>query len=161
MGEGEQAWFISERTRALGLMHLTRRQDLRIVRGRRNVSDYLVTVTREEDEPSPRWFEVFLRGSKCATTEGQLNTRLRPAMASLLGLGQFPYPVCLWHFTMDGDQGYFTWVFEPSVVDGTPRLIEHAEAHCRKLDRATLDELVAQVNCWYDAFFATVSVKAS
>jgi hypothetical protein len=161
MSEKEQEWFVAERTRALAMIHLTRRQDLVVRPGRDVGLEFLVSISRQEGEPSLRQFGIFLRGTRSAVTEDRLNGQLRPTMASFRGLGQFPFPVCLWHFTMDDDQGYHTWVAEPAVVDGRPRLLRHTEAHCRKLDRATLDELVAQVDRWYDAFFASVSIQAS
>ncbi|HKB38859.1 MAG TPA: hypothetical protein VKD72_20615, partial [Gemmataceae bacterium] len=76
-------------------------------------------------------------------------------------IGEFPYPVCLLHFTMDDDQGYYTWVAEPVVTKDGPRLIQHAQAHCRKLDREALDHIVASVDRWYEAFFQTIAVKTS
>src|SRR5438874_73864 len=149
MSASEQEWFVAERARALAMIHLTRRPDLVVTHGGRDVGlEYVVSITREGGEPSLRQFGVFLRGTRSAVTEDQLNKLLRPTLASLQRVGPFPYPVCLWHFTMDDDQGYQTWVAEPAVVDERPRLILHAAAHCRKLDRASLDELVAQVNRW-------------
>jgi hypothetical protein len=62
---------------------------------------------------------------------------------------------------MDDDQGYYTWVAEPEVLDNAPRLLMHGEAHCRKLDRAALDEIISLVDHCYDAFFGRIAVKAS
>jgi hypothetical protein len=162
MSEHKQEWFVAERARALALMHLTRRKDLVVTQAERGVGlEYVVYITKEGGEPSLRQFGVFLRGTKSAVTEDQLNRVLRPTVQSFQRVGQFPYPVCLFHFTMDDDQGYYTWVAEPVVVDDGPRLLLHSEARCRKLDRASLDELVHQVDRWYDAFFARIAVKAS
>ena len=96
-----------------------------------------------------------------SVTEGHLDKVLRPAMQSFLRIGPFPYPVCLFHFTMDDDQGYYTWVAEPAVTDAGPRLLMHETPHCRKLDNVALDEIVARVDGWYDAFFGRIAVKAS
>jgi hypothetical protein len=82
-------------------------------------------------------------------------------MQSLLRVGPFPYPVCLFYFTMDDDQGYYSWVAEPAVEAGQPRLLMHAAPHCRKLDAAALDDIVQKVDHWYDAFFSRIAVKAS
>jgi hypothetical protein len=62
---------------------------------------------------------------------------------------------------MDGDQGYYTWVAEPAVTAEGPRLQMHAAPHCRTLDRPALDEIVENVDRWYDAFFGQIAVKAS
>lgn len=162
MSERTQEWFIAERARALALMHLTRRDDLFVSEADRTVGfQFIVSLRGETGERSLRQFGVFLRGTKGPLTEEHLNKALRPTMQSFQSVGQFPYPACLFHFSMDGDQGYDTWVAEPVVTDAGPRLILHAQAHCRKLDREALDALVAAVDRWYDAFFATIAVKAS
>ena len=148
--------------RFLALMHLTRRKDLVVTNAGRDAGpEYIVSITNGKGERSLRQFGVFLRGTKSPVTDEQLNEVLRPTMQSLQRIGPFPYPVCLFHFTMDDDQGYSTWVAEPEVGDDTPRLLMHEEAHCRKLDRAALDEIVSRVDRWYDVFFARVAVKAS
>lgn len=162
MSKNEQEWFIAERSKALALMHLTRRQNLVVTSAGRDVGlEFIVSVAKPEGEKSLRPFGVFLRGTKSAATEEQLNPVLRPTMQALQRLGQFPYPVCLLYFTMDDDQGYSTWVAEPEVAGGAPRLLTHGVAHCRKLDRAALDEIVSRVDRWYDAFFGRIVVKAS
>jgi hypothetical protein len=82
-------------------------------------------------------------------------------MWSFLRRGQFPYPVCLFHFIMDGDQGHYTWVTEPAVTSEGPRLLMHEAANCRTLDKAALDEIVDKVDRWYDAFLNQIAVKPS
>jgi hypothetical protein len=162
MSGESQEWFITERTRALAMVHLTRRDDLVIRNAPPGVGlDLLVGLTRKKGEQSVRQFGVFLRGTTDPVTAADLDKRLRPAMKSFLRIGPFPYPVCLFHFTMDGDQGRYTWVAEPAVTDDAARLVMHEAAHCRELDRAALDEIVVKVDRWYDAFFRQVTVKAS
>jgi hypothetical protein len=161
MSESTQSWFVHERSRALAVVHLTRRDDLDIAKAAQDIGlEFMVTIKKAE-EPSVRQFGVFLRGSKSATDEIHLNETLRPAIQSFVRAGEFPYPVCLFYFTMDDDQGYVTWVAEPSIMDGGPRLLVHDAPHCRKLDRAALGEIVEQVDGWYDAFFSRVAVRAS
>jgi hypothetical protein len=104
---------------------------------------------------------MALRRAKSSVTETHLDKVLRPTMQSFLRLGSFPYPVCLFYFTMDDNQGYYTWVAEPAVTADGPRLLMHEAAHCRKLDTAALGEIVAKVDGWYDAFFSQIAVKAS
>ena len=162
MTDAEQKWFITERARTLAKLHLTRRRDLTVTEAGPGVGlEFVVTITRDEAEASLRQFGVFLRGTRSALAEEQLNRVLRPTMQSLQRLGQFPYPVCLLHFTMDDDHGYFTWVAEPAVTEEGPRLVLHERADCRKLDRAALDDLVGRVDRWYDAYYASISVRAS
>src|SRR5947208_988531 len=107
MSKNEQEWFIAERSKALALMHLTRRKDLAVTNAGRDVGlEFIVSIAKPEGEKSLRQLGVFLRGSKSLVTEEQLNQVLRPTIQSLEQIGQFPYPVCLLYFTMDDDQGY-------------------------------------------------------
>src|SRR5260370_30000529 len=144
-------------------MYLTRRDDL-VVKAVRDSAvglDYLVCVTKEGEAPSVRQFGVALRGTAGPVTEAHLDKVLRPTIQGFQRVGPFPYPVCLFHFTMEDNQGYYTWVAEPVVVDGAPKLLTHSEPHCRKLDREALDTIVGLVDRWYDALFASISIRAS
>jgi hypothetical protein len=162
MSDREQKWFVAERTRMMALVHLTRRKDLTITEAGKGIGlDLIVSVATADQERSLRQFGVFLRGTISPVSEEQLNKALRPTMESFQRLGQFPYPVVLFHFTMEGDRGDWTWVAEPQVVEDNPRLLMHCEAHGRVLDRAALDEIVERVGRWYDAFFGRIAVKAS
>jgi hypothetical protein len=160
--QADQKWFVGERTRALATVYLTRRDDLMVTKAGPGVGlEFLVFITKQGREPSVRQFGVFLRGAKGPVTEARADRDLRPAMQSFLRAGPFPYPVCLFYFTMDDDQGYSTWVAEPAVEAGQPQLRMHNTAHCKKLDAAALDEIVEKVDQWYDAFFSSIAVQAS
>lgn len=157
----DQTRFIAERSQALAKMYLTRRADLIITSaGPEAALDYLVFLA-EGDRQSLRQFGVSVRGSKPASNEEKVSTASTAALAALQGEGPFPYPVCLLHFTMDDDQGYWAWVAEPTIAEQEPRLVFHHEARYHKLDRASLDAVVDQVGHWYDAFFSRIAVKAS
>lgn len=161
MSEKKQDWFIAERARTLALLHLTRRKDLVITPAGRDVGlEFIVFIKQGDGEPSLRQFGVYLRGAKSAVTEEQLNRLLRPTLGEIVRVGQFPYPVCLFYFTME-DQGCYTWVAEPVVREEFPHLAIHSEPRCQKLDRAALDAIVEAVDRWYDVFFGRIAVKAS
>jgi hypothetical protein len=162
MSESGKEWFVAERARALALMHLTRRDDLAVTEAGRDVGlDYLVSISREDKKPSVRQFGIVLRATRSPVTEEHLNKVLRPTMQSLLRVGEFPFPVCLFHFTMEDNRGYYTWIAEPVLAeDGKPRLQLHAAASCQKLDREALDRIVSQVDAWYDAFFSGIVLGA-
>src|SRR5271169_157438 len=102
MSEQTQEWFITERARTLAQLLLTRRSDLVVMNAGQGIGlEYIVSITKQAGEGSLRQFGVFLSGTKNAVTEDQLNKLLRPRMQSFLQIGEFPYPVCLFHFTMD------------------------------------------------------------
>lgn len=162
MNEQTQEWFIAERTRALAMIHLTRRDDLVITEAGRGVGlQFVVSIAKGKGEPSLRQFGVVLHGAMSATTEAGLDVTLLPSIRTWRSKGEYPYPVCLFYFCMDDDQGHYAWVAEPAVVDAGPRLLMHETADSHNLDRAALDEIVAKVDAWYDAFFARIAVKAS
>jgi hypothetical protein len=155
-------WFVGERARALATVYLTRRDDLVVTKaGPGTGLDLLIFITKKEREPSVRQFGVFLRGAKGPVTEARADRILRPTMQSFLRVGPFPYPVSLFYFTMEDDQGYYTWVAEPAVEAGQPQLRMHEAAHCPKLDAGALGEIVEKVDRWYDAFFSRIAVQAS
>ena len=161
MSVDTQEWFVAERTRALAMVLLTRRDDLIVANAPPGVGlQFLVSISRDEGGPSVRQFGVFLRGTKSAVTAAHLDRVLRPTMQSFLRIGPFPYPVCLFHFTMDDDRGYYSWVAEPALTDDGPRLLVHDGPHCRPLDTPALDEIVEKVDRWYDEFFRQIAVQA-
>ena len=162
MSEENQEWFVAERTRALAMVHLTRRDDLKVVKAEPGLGlEFIVAVAKESGVPSLRQFGVALRGTKSPVTVAHLDKVLRPTMQSFARRDAFPFPICLFHFTMDDDKGYYTWVAEPAVADGEARLLRRQAAHCETLDRAALDQIVGQVDRWYDAFFGRITVEAS
>jgi hypothetical protein len=161
MSEEKQEWFIAERARVLAMVALTRRDDLLIMPAGQSVGiQFLVCITKEGTLPV-RQFGLALRGTLRAVTESHLDQVLRPAMQEFLHIGEFPYPVCLFHFTMDDSQGYYTWVAEPLVGAGGPVLLRHESPQGRKLDKGAVDEIVGKVDRWYDASFAQIAVRTS
>jgi hypothetical protein len=165
MSQKEKEWFLDERARALAVMHLTRRDDLKVA-GPGTASDlglaFLVRIVKEASRPSLRQFGVALDASISAATEAEVNERLRPVVARYRHLGDCPYPICLFHFTMADNAGYYTWIAEPIVAPpGKPQLHTRQQPDCKKLDRKALDTIVDRVDAWYDAFYATIQVEAS
>ncbi len=71
------------------------------------------------------------------------------------------FPVCLFYFTMEETQGWYTWVAEPVVTEtGATRLAHHEQASCELLDRAALDLIVEKVNRWYDAYLKSAAIAS-
>ena len=160
MPSTQSEWYIGERVKALAVMHLTRRKDLVVkeeVREPGKIRDLLVEIISPE-KVGWRRFGVYLQGTKAAVTEKHADRVLSLSLQRFRDYGETPYPFCLFYFTMDDNQGYFTWVAEPIISDGTPKLDYHEEAHCIKLDREALDHIVDRVNDWYDAFYGMVKL---
>jgi hypothetical protein len=108
MTKGFKDRFIAERARALAIMYLTRRDDLVLQDAEKDSGlDYLVDIVRP-DNLSKRSFGVLLRAAMAPVTAEQADAELRPSLKAFQRRGPFPYPVCLFFFTMREDRAYYT-----------------------------------------------------
>jgi hypothetical protein len=150
-----QQRFIAERVRALAIVYLTRRDDLIVTEETAELGvDLWVTLNLDEKE-GHRKFGVVLRGVWAAGTADHADKVLQPAMQGMLLYGPFPFPVVLFFFTMENNEGWCTWAAEPIVSSsGDFELVQHGKASCRPLKTEAIDEIVEAVDLWYDAFFA-------
>jgi hypothetical protein len=150
-----QQRFIAERVRALAVVYLTRRDDLIVTEEPGDVGIDLSVTLNVENKGGHRKFVVELRGDWTAVTADHANQVLRPAMHEMLRYGPFPFPVVLFFFTMESNEGWYTWAAEPVVSpNGEFEIVQHGEASCRPLDTEAIDRIVEAVDRWYDAFFA-------
>jgi hypothetical protein len=149
-------WFIGERTESLAIMHLTRRQDLSVRREIRDGDRVVDLMVEIGDSQRPGWkkFGVELKGVKTPVTIEQANKLLATSLRGFFkDHGDPPLPVCLFLFSMDDGQGYVTWIAEPVIREGRPKLQYRKVADCAPLDRGALDRIVERVNAWYDAYY--------
>jgi hypothetical protein len=143
--------FVAEQVRALATIILTRRGDLTIVETKKDTGlDFHVTIERE-DKPMRLVFGVLLRGVPSPVTAGQANKVLGPTMGQFRGMRKFTYPVCLFFFSIRDERAFFSWLAEPTVSHGTPKLVHHDKAHCVPLTDELLGNVVEQIIAWYDA----------
>lgn len=152
----QQERLIGERTRALALVLLTGREDLTAREvGAEDVGlDFLVSL-HGEGKSGARQFGVVLRGSLAPLTPDQAKKVLRGPLGQLQRHGPFPFPVCLFLFTMREPQSWWAWAVEPVVDrDAHPRLVQKTEAACEPLDTRSLGQIVQQVHDWFDAFYS-------
>jgi hypothetical protein len=140
--------FIADRVRALAVVYLTRREDLIVSEETTDVGVDLWVTLDLEDTEGHRKFGVQLRGDWTAVTADDVNEVLYASMQSVLRHGPFPFPVVLFFFTMEKNEGWYTWVAEPVVsLGGGFEIVQHGEASGRPLNSEAIDR-------WYDAFFA-------
>src|SRR5262245_16779362 len=152
----QQQRFIHERVRALAVVYLTRREDLIVTEETAaDVGVDLWVTLNLKDKEGHRKFGVELKGSWTGMTADHAKRTLSPSMQKMLRYGPFPFPVVLFFFTMEKNEGWYTWVAEPVVsAEGDFELVQHGEASCRPLNTGAIDQIVAAVDRWYDAFFA-------
>lgn len=144
---------IAERAHALAIVHLTRRDDLRINkhdRSRLGV-EYIIEILRDGRPTGRIWGLNVLGRDVPVPSQGfkdasSLRVPVRDWMDAI------PFPLCVFFFSMQHDDGYYTWLKEPMVgEDGFPQLRLNKNGEIMKLDLASLNEIVKQVNLWYDA----------
>jgi hypothetical protein len=154
-------WFLADRALALAFVLLTRRDDLDVKETKEeNDLDYTVDIKTAEDV-GKRPFGVYVAATMSPVTLEAANKQLKPVLADIQTVGPFPFPVCVFFFTVKDDQGYYTWVYEPVVTeDGQPRLKPRVEAACRELGNESLEAIVSAVKRWYDAFYSTITPSA-
>ena len=150
--------FVAERAESLAIIHLTRRPDLivrREIRAVDRVMDLLVEIAEPGASPGWKKFGVYLQGTKTPVTVSDANRKLTFSLRRFFNdHGEPAIPFCLFYFTMEDNQGYFTWVAEPMVDEGRSRLKYHREkANCVLLDDGALDRIVEAVDAYYVAFY--------
>src|SRR4051794_1105044 len=124
--DGREGNFIAGRVKDLAVMHLRRRKDLE-ARWAGNSEGWIdcVVEIKGKSAPSRRLFGVELRGTMSPVTDDHANKVLRPSMQAMLRKGEIPFPVCLLYFTMQNNEGRYTWFAEPVLEDGKPVLKYH------------------------------------
>jgi hypothetical protein len=151
---------IAERARALAVLLLTGRGDLNIEAADDVGLDLLVGL-HSEGKPGIRQFGVGLYGALSSVRQEQAVKAVRPALQNVRRHGPFPFPVCLFFFTMKEPQSWWTWVAEPAVdTDGQVQLVPGEDA-CEPLDGRAISRIVEAVHRWYDALYSTLAASGS
>jgi hypothetical protein len=148
--------FLADQVRALATIILTRRGDLTVVETKKDTGlDFHVTIERE-DKPMRLMFGVLLRGVFSSVTPAAANKVLGPTMGQFRGMRKFTYPVCLFFFSVRDERPFFSWLAEPVVSGGAPKLLHHDRASCEPLTDELLGQVVERIVAWYDAVEAVL-----
>jgi hypothetical protein len=148
--------FYEARARSLATVYLTGRDDLVVREANEDDVVDLQVLIKNPHKAGARTFGVELQYVKSDVPSDRANALLKPRL-EVLSSYAFSFPACLFFFRMKNDKGFYTWVAEPVVTaEGTPVLCPHNTASVAELDTAALDDIVAAVNAWYDAFYANV-----
>jgi hypothetical protein len=143
--------FLADRVRALVAVILTRRDDLTIAETKQGTGLDLHVYIDREDKPMRLAFGVLLRGVSSAMTADNANKVLGPTVGKFQGMRKFTYPVCLFFFTMRDEKACFSWLAEPVLTGGAPKLVHHGKANCVEFTDDLLDQVVERIVGWYDA----------
>jgi hypothetical protein len=101
-------------------------------------------------------FGVLLRGVPSPVSADQANRVLAPTLGQFQGMRKFTYPVCLFLFTLREEQAFFSWLAEPAIRNGMPKLIHHTKANAVPLTDELLEQVVQQIVAWFDALEAVL-----
>jgi hypothetical protein len=149
--------YIRQRLIALATVHLTRRKDLEVTRSNLGLVDLVVGLVRE-GEVLRKEFGVILRGTiEPLDTEDQASKRLNSMRVEQKG-GRLNMPVCVFLFSMQGDEGYYDWQARPSVEGGRVTLECGRRFSAKRLDVHSIDEIVKSVEGWYEALYRLIRV---
>jgi hypothetical protein len=151
MTDEAKALFLADRVRVLATVVLTRRDDLTVAETKQSTGLDLHVYIDREDKPMRLAFGVLLRGVASPMTADNANRVLGPTMGQFQGMRKFTYPVCLFFFTMRDEKAYFSWLAEPVLTDGAPKLVHHARTNCVELTDDLLGHVVERIVGWYDA----------
>ncbi|MCI0641412.1 MAG: DUF4365 domain-containing protein [Gemmataceae bacterium] len=149
--------YIEKRVRALTTMLLTRSDNLLIEEVTDDIGQDYIVRFRTPGKEGLREFGIELRGAWTSVTKDHADKVLRLALQQVKRYGPFPRPVCLFFFTMENDDAWYTWVAEPNVSQEGKHVLRLRDApDCQPLDKRALKEIVDRVDLWYDGFFPSL-----
>lgn len=148
-----ETWYTTQRAESLAVMHLTRRDDLIVSRQREDYGlDLLVTISKDGRQ-SGRIFGVEVKASYSLPASAKQGSRFRIHYRSgfAQALYELPFPVCVFHFTMEDDKGYYKWILEPEDEPGAYPILKHiTDTLFTRLTDGEISKIVNKVNHWYD-----------
>ena len=144
----QEAWYVGQRAESLAVMYLTRRNDLIVSKQQEDYDlDFLVTILKDGNY-SGRLFGIEVK-AKASTPDliqrnGAVEIKLNGASSSLT---EFPFPVCLFFFTLENDCGYYQWILEPDIEgQNNSKLLLNKSNKFKKLTNEEMSNIVSAVN---------------
>ncbi|MEH2057736.1 MAG: DUF4365 domain-containing protein [Nostoc sp.] len=147
-------WYIGRRAESLAIVYLTRRDDLIIYQPTPNQGlDFLITITKD-GVYTGRLFGIEVKATDSTSNLKKHNDILKLDKNRLSILEKFkdlPFPVCLFFFILETDQGYYKWILEPKI-DGEKQVKLHfnQDDELKKLDDKEIANIISSINSWYD-----------
>ncbi|NEP57920.1 MAG: DUF4365 domain-containing protein [Symploca sp. SIO2G7] len=140
--------FIDQRAENLAVVYLSRSHNLAIERMRTDYGlDMLVTILKD-NLPTGRVFGVQVKAQDglLQDTPVEIVFNLSPKERNYLQ--ELPFPVCALFFTMDDDMGYCKWLRYPTENQTNP--YSWAQSSWRCLDELPIEQIIKEINAWYD-----------
>lgn len=148
-------WYITQRSEALAIVHLTRRDDFTVAKAPSPDSDLDLLVTvGPKTQSSGRIFGVVLDPLLTTDLPSDSNGTLSlpPDSAPSPFLADIPFPVCCLRFVVDCDYGYYRWLVEPTINQAHQATLSIAATQeFKKLTNDELEAIANTINHWYNA----------
>jgi hypothetical protein len=150
----EQSFMIEHRTRALATVFLTGRNNVEVIRlpdlGELGMLCRVVSDGEQYEMP----FGVIQKAtSEPLASERLAEMHLNSRFRALKAVKKYPFPVLIVLFSMQSDDGYYSWRMEPEISEGAPVLILNERFTCEKATRTGLDSVVERVRSWYAVYY--------
>ena len=156
MTSAEKKRFLSEWAETAATVVLTRRPELTIAEANPDTGFDLEVSIKRNDRATRPSFGVLLRAEIQSLDVHHANKLLTPTLTRFQAVWKPTSPICLFLFTMRERQEYLTWLAEPVIKDGVPKLIRRKSALCVPVTNDLLAEIVDRVVAWYDAVEAVL-----
>ncbi|MEW6127397.1 MAG: DUF4365 domain-containing protein [Acidobacteriota bacterium] len=152
--EKSNSFLLAKRAEALATVYLTRRDDLKIHEQSNNYGFDLLVEIKNGQVATGRFFGVEVKrlpGHQKVQLLKPSQDEFRINLKPITFPKDIPFPLCLFIFNMQTDEGYYRWIKEPAFgADNQPLLKLNQKSKFKFLDNKSLDEIIAAVNNWYD-----------
>lgn len=144
---------LGQRAERLAIIHLSRRDDLNVTQSQDEYGIDLLVNLIKAGKTTGRVFGVLVKATrslpiKGAGSEGE---QIKLQISSSKIPEDLPFPLALFVFNMEDDQGYFRWLLSPVLTSANvSRLSVNHDSTFTRISTTTIDQIVAQVNQWYE-----------
>lgn len=149
-----QPWYLTERAQNLAIISLTENPNVEVMlQQERDAGLDILARLREDGKLRGRFFGVTVKATLAQQSEDQVSQSKEFYLTKneLPFFDDIPFPVCLFLFTVDNDQGYWAWVKQP-ILDPVrgPFLQLNDHSKLAKLVPDEINAIVSDVAHWYD-----------
>lgn len=146
---------MEHRTQSLATVFLTGRNNVEVI-SLRELSglDMICRILTDEDEAEIA-FDVIHGGVSGPIADVRWAEKWlhKNVPGVLKTVKKHPFPVLVLLFSMQSDEGFFSWRMEPDVSEGVPILNLNERFVCEKATRTGLDSILKRVKSWYGAYY--------
>ncbi len=146
---------IEHRAQALATVFLTGRNNVDAIPIRDLGNLNLICRIMTDENESEMIFGVVYGGVAGPIVSEQWAEKwLDSCFRELKIVKKYPFPVLSLLFSMQSDEGVFSWRLEPDVSEGVPILVMNERFACEKATRTGLDSVLKRVQSWYKAYYS-------